>query len=297
MPFPLNPPRPRATVFDGRASGPNGTRLPLEGAALSESWLLTLDAARLIIGGVNDVKESLGSLSVIIPAYNARDVVTDTLLSVSKYLERAEFTSEVILVDDGSTDDTARQAEACGVRVLRSVHNRGKGAAVRRGMLEARHEWVLFMDVDNATSLDHLDRFVRVIDGADIVIGSRRLPDSRIVQPQPRIRQAMGRLFPYIVRISTVRQVRDTQCGFKLFRRDVAREVFSRQRTNGFSFDVEVLLIAMRLGHRIVELPVDWNNKGASTLHLLLDPPKMLVDLARIAWRHRASAYPAGPLE
>ena len=236
------------------------------------------------------------SLSVIIPAYNAQSVVASTLDACAAYLARQDLDFEIIVVDDGSTDQTARLvAEHSGaVTMLRLERNRGKGAAVRLGVQAAQHAWVLYLDVDHSTAIDHLDSFAAHAADADILIGSRNLPESRIVLPQPWLRQTLGQTFPYLVRLLALPGIRDSQCGFKLFRREVARRVFDRLKCGGFCFDVEVLLCAKRLGYRMRELPVRWDNPTASTLRLWRDPARMLLDLLRIAWRHRRARYRRG---
>lgn len=238
-------------------------------------------------------KETFKELSVVIPAYNAEACVGDTLDAVQGYLASRELPGEIIVVDDGSTDQTAALVErrGRGVKLLRNPANQGKGYAVRRGMLATQCAWAAFMDVDNSTSIDHLERFALQADGADVLIASRNLEGSRIVRAQPAIRQMSGRTFPYLVRRLVLPNFRDTQCGFKVFRRETVPPIFSRQCCRGFCFDVEVLLIASRLGYRIVELPVDWDNPRPSTIRLWRDPPRMLGELLGIAWRHRPAAY------
>ena len=240
--------------------------------------------------GANEV---FSDLSVVVPAYNAQAVICDTLDAIQAYLESRDIAGEVIVVDDGSVDETRALVErrGCGVRIIGSERNRGKGHAVRTGMLVARGAWTLFMDADNSTSIKHVDRFAGAAAGADVLIGSRNLESSRIVRAQPRVRQTMGRMFPCFCRLIALPQIRDSQCGFKLFRQEVIRPIFERQLCDGFCFDVEVLLIASRLGYRIAELPVDWDNPRESTIRVWRDSPRMLTDLMRIAWRHRRAAY------
>lgn len=242
-------------------------------------------------------KQAFGSVSVVIPAYNAQDELAATLRSVQSYMDRAELDHEIIVVDDGSTDRTAGEAlkHDSPVKLLQNEGNRGKGYSVRRGMLEATRKWVVFMDVDNSTSLNHLDRFAAHASEFDVLIASRRLPESRIIRHQPVLRQMLGRTFPYIARTVCLPSIHDTQCGFKAFRRDAVVEVFTRQQTDGFCFDVEILLIAKRLGFRIKEIAVDWDNPPRSTVRMSLDPCRMLLDVFRIVWRHRPSRYAAMP--
>lgn len=235
----------------------------------------------------------LESLSVVVPAYNAAAFAAETLACVRAYLGNNSVPHEILVVDDGSLDNTAAIVEAVGgVQLLRNGVNRGKGFSVRRGMLAARHAWVLFMDVDHSTRIENLERFAAYVEGADVVIASRRLGESRIVRRQHRIRQALGRTFPYFVRALALPDLNDTQCGFKLFRRDAARAIFSRQRVERFAFDVEALMLARRLGHRIAEVPVDWDNPTQSTLRVARDASRMMLDLLRTVWRLRGRRIP-----
>jgi len=232
---------------------------------------------------------NLESLSVVIPAYNAERCVASTLDDVQTWLDQSRLPHEIIVVDDGSRDRTAEivGTRGRGVRLLRNETNRGKGYSVRRGMLETRHAWGLFMDVDNSTRIAHLERFAPLADQADVIIASRRVPGARIVRPQHRIRQALGRTFPYLVRALALPDLRDTQCGFKLFRRAAVEAIFPRQRIERFAFDVELLLLAKRMGFRIAEAPVDWDNPTNSTLRISTDTFRMLYDLIRTVTRIR----------
>lgn len=237
---------------------------------------------------MGDLGAHFGSLSVVIPAYNAAHQVVATLDAIQSFLDRDGIVHEVIVVDDGSQDTTRDVVtrRGGGVRLLANEGNRGKGYSVRRGMLEATCDWVLFTDVDHATPIDHLIGFAPQAASNDILIGSRRLTDSNIVRRQPRIRQAMGRVFPYLVRAFVLPQFADTQCGFKMFRRDVARDLFGRAQVDRFCFDVEILAMAVSKGYRIAELPVNWRNpEGGSTLRIVRDTARMLADLFRIRGR------------
>ncbi len=234
----------------------------------------------------------LGSLSIVIPAYNAARHLAATVGEVRRYLGDQSLPHEIVVVDDGSRDRTAEIAAALpDVTLLRFPANRGKGAAVRTGLLAARRDWVLFMDADNSTRIIHLERFVRSAGDADVLIASRRLEESRIVRPQPAFRQWLGRTFPAIVRAVALPEIRDTQCGFKLFRRPVAHALAARQTVERFCFDVELLLIARAQGYRVVEVPINWDNPTDSTLSVFPDAPRMLWDLMRITWRDRIGGY------
>lgn len=237
---------------------------------------------------MTQVRDAFESLSVVIPAYNAAGHVRETLADVRQWLARFGVPHEIIVVDDGSTDNTCALLRAePGLHVLENGANRGKGYSVRRGMQASRFGWALFMDVDNSTSIRHLERFAAVADGADVIIASRRLRASRIVRRQHPIRQLLGRSFPYLVRAIAIPDLADTQCGFKLFRRSAVEAIFPRQRVERFAFDVEVLMLARRLGLRIAEVPVDWDNPTASTLRVRIDTIQMMWDLLKTTWRIR----------
>ncbi|HVR70780.1 MAG TPA: dolichyl-phosphate beta-glucosyltransferase [Vicinamibacteria bacterium] len=209
-------------------------------------------------------------LSVVIPAYNEAARLPRTIERVERFLAGRLY--EIVVVDDGSTDGTVEAARAVAGRdlvVLRNDVNRGKGYAVRRGMLAARAERRLLSDADLSTPIEELGRLESCLDtGFDIAIGSRALAGSRVEIHQPWYRENMGRLFNVCVRALAVPGVRDTQCGFKLFAARAAQAVFAAARVDGFSFDVEALFIARRLGYRIAEVPVVWRNDAATRVGL-----------------------------
>lgn len=203
------------------------------------------------------------SISIIIPAYNEEKRLPATLDRVRKYLCRGGWQFwEIIVVDDGSSDATAQVAHDAQVRVVANPGNRGKGFAVRHGMLEARGAWALLSDADLSTPIEELEKLwcAAAQQNADVVIGSRAVDRSLIGIHQPLFRESMGRLFNLIMRLITGLPFLDTQCGFKLFATGAAREIFSRQKLDGFGFDVEVLFIAGKLDYRCLEVPVKWND-------------------------------------
>jgi dolichyl-phosphate beta-glucosyltransferase len=217
------------------------------------------------------------SISIVIPAYNEEARLPDTLRRVEEYLNRADLEfHEILIVDDGSTDQTAEVAECFAktnpnVRVLRNPGNRGKGYAVRHGMLEARAEWRLLTDADLSAPIEELDKLWKMAEmcKAAVAIGSRALDRSLIGVHQPGFRETAGRIFNGVMRLTTGLRIADTQCGFKLFHADAAKAVFSRQRLERFGFDVEVLYIAHRLGENIVEVPVRWNHAEGSKVGMM----------------------------
>lgn len=208
-------------------------------------------------------------LSVVIPAFNEAERLPRTLGRLADYLRAFGRSHEILVVDDGSSDATAERARAAGATVLRNDKNRGKGHAVRRGMLEARGQRRLMTDADLSTPIEELKRFLETMDrGFDVVIGSRALPGANIEVHQPWFRENMGRLYNLFVRALAVPGLRDTQCGFKLWSAAAARDAFAPARLDGFSFDVEALFLARKRGYRIAEVPVTWRNDAATRVGL-----------------------------
>lgn len=208
--------------------------------------------------------EPLRSLSIVIPAFNEEKRLPDTLDRVVAWLNRQRLDfRELIVVDDGSRDHTAAVAEGRGdVRLLRNPGNRGKGYAVRHGMLEAQGEWVLYSDADLSAPIEDAAILYQAAaeKGAQIAIGSRALDRSLVTVHQSNFREWSGRAFNVVMRTVTGLKFRDTQCGFKLYRRDAAQVVFSKQTLDGFSFDVEDLYLAKKAGLTTIEVPVHWAN-------------------------------------
>mgnify|MGYP001035274493 FL=1 len=234
-------------------------------------------------------------LTVVVPAYGAEARIAATLETVAAYLEAKPFASEIVVVDDGSPDRTAEAARAVLAgrvvpsRVLARGFNLGKGASVREGVLAASGEIVLFTDDDLSTPIGECDRLLAAIEaGADAAVGSRALAASEILVRQPRPREWMGKAFNLLVRLLVLRGYPDTQCGFKAFKRETAREVFSRLRAAGFAFDVEVLALCRDLGFRVAQVPVSWKDARPSRLRLFGGSWGMLRELLQIRRRARA---------
>ncbi len=210
-------------------------------------------------------------LSVIVPCYNEARRLPATLIDIDRYLSQTSFSYEILVVDDGSTDRTADIAEAmqsaiANLRILRDVVNRGKGAVVKRGMLECRGTIRLFTDADNATSMDEFAKLQPCFEeGYDVVFASRAMPDSILDPPQPWYRQLAGRIGNLVfVRLINLPSVHDSQCGFKAFTAQAAQEIFSRARIDRFGFDIEALALARALKLKSKEVGVLWRDKPGS---------------------------------
>lgn len=239
-------------------------------------------------------------LSVIIPAYNEARRIGSSLTAILDYLQAQPYPFELIVVDDGSRDQTIQvvQATPCAkenIRIISYIPNRGKGYAIRQGVLASQGEFVLFMDADLSTPVSEIANAFELSTDYDIVIGSRALSKSQIVVYQPMYRRIGARIFNLLrdgLVGAGISRFKDTQCGFKLFRGDIARQIFSLAQVTGFMFDVEILYLALKWNLKIVELPVEWANVPGSKLRLFNDTLRMFKDLAMIRWSHRKSVQP-----
>lgn len=231
------------------------------------------------------------SLSIIIPTYNEERRLRPSLERVLEYFADRQELLEILISDDGSTDRTRELAEAYAadhpvVRLLPHEENRGKGHVVRRGMLAAKGDFVLFSDADLATPIEEIEKFWPAFEeGADICIASRALPGSEVVKYQPWYRKASGPILRFLLNFFGIAGIRDTQCGFKCFRRETIEPVFSRQTTENFSFDLEILYLAHRLGYQIREIPVRWIDNDDSRVHFFRDSLRILRDMITIRFR------------
>ena len=246
---------------------------------------------------VPEVMGEACDISVVIPAYNEELRLPKTLLSVVEYFKSRGGTYEILVVDDGSTDKTSqivRQFEVLSphVRLLVYPQNRGKGYAVRFGMLNARGHRLLFNDADGATPIEEVERLEEsLLAGANVAIGSRAMYSRETAVATVWYRKIIGRTFNGIVNLLLLPGIADTQCGFKLFEHHVARHIFSRQRAERFSFDCEILYLARKSGCRIVEVPINWTNIPGSKVNLVKDSAAMFVDLLKFRLRDFFGGY------
>jgi len=236
-------------------------------------------------------------LSIVIPAYNEEVRLPGTLDRVCRYVQGKPFPVEVLVVDDGSRDGTAAVVERTAqswpaLRLVRNSGNRGKGYSVRNGMLHATGENILFSDADLSAPIEEVEKLLEKLrEGYDVVIGSRALQRELIEIHQSWFRENAGKIFNLFVRLLVGLPFRDTQCGFKLFRRQAARAVFPLQQIYGFGFDAEVLYLAKRAGFRIAEIPVRWSHVEGTKVSMYGDSMEMFTDLLRIRWYELSGRY------
>ncbi|MFQ5687730.1 MAG: dolichyl-phosphate beta-glucosyltransferase, partial [Candidatus Scalindua sp.] len=203
-------------------------------------------------------------LSIVIPAYNEEKRIGDTLDNIINYLNQKDYKSEIIVVVDGATDSTMKVVKDFGredsrIKVTENKIARGKGYSVKKGILETRGKFALFTDADLSTPISEVEKLIHWLEkGYDVAIGSRSLKDSQVEIHQPFIREFMGKIFNKIMSLLVCTGFKDTQCGFKCFKRQVINKIFSRQIIDGFAFDVEIILIAERCGFSVMEAPVRW---------------------------------------
>lgn len=240
----------------------------------------------------------LPRLSIVIPAYNESRRIRPSLEKILAYVRSRNLSAEIIVVDDASGDNTAELVGEWArshpeARLLSNSRNRGKGFSVRRGVLEARGEWVLFTDADLSAPIEETDKLVAALEReqAAAAVGSRALERELVGIHQPFFREWSGRFFNVLVRLLTGLKIHDTQCGLKLFRREATRRAFELQTSRRFGFDPELLFLIERTAGRVVEVPVRWDNSPATKVRFLRDSSQMILDLIRIRWNQYRGRY------
>lgn len=236
-------------------------------------------------------------LSIIIPAYNEEKRLLPTLNKVCAYLSSKNYSYEIIVVDDGSSDNTLKMARNFAgsdksIIILTNGQNKGKGYSVRNGMLSANGKYIFFTDADLSTPIEEIDKCLPyLINEYDVVIGSRSMPGSNIIVHQPWYREKMGKIFNFMVNMVLLGGIVDTQCGFKGFKREVATTVFSRCKIDGFSFDVEALYLARKFNFKIKEIPIRWENSALSKVSPIKHSMQMFKDLLEIKIKDLKGCY------
>ena len=248
------------------------------------------------MGFVAIADDGLPLVSIVVPAFNEAARIGESLQKIVDFIRLSPLPFEVIVVDDGSIDETAAivsRFHVKALRLLRNHQNHGKGYTVRQGVLAATGTYVLFTDADLSAPIEEVNKLldVAVKERADVVIGSRKLQDSLIEKRQPRFREFGARVFNHMVRLILGLRLQDTQCGFKLFHRQRSRRTFEKQTTPGFGFDPELLFLARRYGLKICETPVRWSHSEGSKVRFLQDGVRMFLDLARIRWNALIGRY------
>jgi dolichyl-phosphate beta-glucosyltransferase len=239
--------------------------------------------------------------SIVIPAYNESARLGATLKSVLSYVHSQGWDAEVIVVNDGSRDNTAEivRSFAAADPILRLVENpgnRGKGYSVRNGMLNARGRVVLFSDADLSSPIEEAPKlFAALEDGADIAIGSRWLRAETQTQRQPLHRQIFGRIFNLLLRLTLGLQFKDTQCGFKAFKQPAVQTIFPLQKIERWGFDPEILFLARKFGFKVKEVPVAWGHSGGTRINPLIDGSRMVQEILHIRWNNIAGKYDREP--
>jgi len=239
-------------------------------------------------------------LSVIIPAYKEGDRIGRNLLEIDKCLKAKSYPYEIVVIVDGSPDNTALVARNYAlqiphIRVIENTENHGKGYVVRQGLLEAVGEWRLFLDADGSTSITHIDLCEEYFESEyDVIIGSRKIEGSFVQVHQPKHREILGELGNWLIRIVLgLWRYPDTQCGFKMLSQEASREVAKRMKVDRFGFDFELIILALKLGFKIKQLPVRWMNEEGSTVKLTGPNGfiQVLIDLFKTKWRLVTGRY------
>jgi glycosyltransferase involved in cell wall biosynthesis len=238
--------------------------------------------------------------SIVIPAYNESQRISASLDKIIAYISEQQWTAEIIVVNDGSRDNTAEIVREYArrnpmVRLLENPGNRGKGYTVRNGVLHANGDIILFTDADLSSPIQESRKLFAALDkGADVTFGSRWLQAELQTERQPLYRQVFGRIFNLLLRIILGLKYKDTQCGFKAFSRKAAHQIFSRQMIDRWGFDPEILFLAEKFGFNVAEVPVEWAHDDRSKINPVVDGFKMFTEMLRVRWADLSGKYDRG---
>ena len=230
------------------------------------------------------------NISVVIPAFNEGEVIILTIEKIQKYFQTHAINSEIIVVDDCSTDDTLLKLKnMAGLKVIHNLKNHGKGYSVRKGVLAAQQDWILFMDADNSTDISELDNFRQYLADYDILIASRALKQSKIVVNQNKIKVTLGRMGNLVIRLFIDQRIKDSQCGFKIFNKKV-QPLFKKITITGFGFDFELIWLIKKNNLKIKEIPITWINDSSSSVKWW-HYPKVLLEVFKVRLNNTLGKY------
>ncbi|NOQ55175.1 MAG: glycosyltransferase [Nanohaloarchaea archaeon] len=238
-------------------------------------------------------KNKFNEISVIIPVYKEEKRLKQSLPKIVKYLNDNFSRFEIIIALDppkGNTEQIAKDIYK-DIILIESNKNMGKGYSVKQGIVAAKYEIILFVDVDLSTPIEEIGRFMPYLNTHQVIIGSRNLKDSKITKRQPLLRSTLGNIFPLFVRFLIIKDIKDTQCGFKMFKKETIRPIFSKQKIDGFAFDAELLLIAKKKGYKIKEIPIEWTNSDESRLNVFKDSIRMGIEITKIFINNKRGYY------
>lgn len=231
-------------------------------------------------------------ISIVIPAYNEESRIGDSLKKIIDYFSKRKEKYEIIVVNDGSKDKTVDVVKKFKkVKLINNSTNKGKGFAVKNGVSHAKGDYILFSDADLSTPIQEFEKLISQINKYDVVIGSRRMKGANIKKKQPFHRRFLGKGFGFVVQLLAVWGIDDTQCGFKLFKKEIAKRVFNKQTINGWAFDVEILFITKKLGYKIKEVPVIWIDSAEQSKLKSSDAIPMFIELLKIRFNWIRGKY------
>jgi dolichyl-phosphate beta-glucosyltransferase len=234
-------------------------------------------------------------ISFLIPIYNEEKRVGKAIKALSSYLGTFKEDYEVLFIDDGSTDSTVKKIASekprFQYRVINYQPNKGKGYAIRQGMMHSRGDYKLFFDVDMSTPLTEFDKFLRQLHSRTVLIGNRKTRGAEVLKHQPYLREKMGQAFTLLARLLTVWEVTDFTCGFKCYPKEVSKKVFKKARVDRWSYDAEILFLTKKLGFKIKQVPVTWKDDDRTRVVLMKDSLQSLVDLLKIRLLSVFEAY------